>query len=86
MNKIVLNDGTEYIGATCGFSDGVVVCFIPEGKMTDVFADFSDPLKTDHVAFYYGEMSKEYDGYTECIGIFKGRYTPEITVQLFKEA
>lgn len=80
----VLNDGTEYPEAECGYSEGVLWCFIPESaNFAQVFMDFASPEKTQHIVFHFGEMQAEYDGFTDFRGAMKNS-DGRISVQLRK--
>lgn len=81
-----LADGTKYQGAECGYSEGVLWCFIPGGAdFLQVFQDFANPEKTSRIEFHYGEMTDEYTGFTDFRGAMKN-LDGKISVQLRKGA
>lgn len=82
----VLADETEYDGAECGYSEGVLWVYLPaEVNMTSAFMDFSNPEKTQAITFHYGDMSTEYTGFTDFRGIMKN-LDGKMSVQLQRGA
>lgn len=81
---IELADGTEYQNGECGYADGTLVCWLPsDTEMVSAFSAFSNPEKTSHIAFHYGDMQTEYDDFTDLRGIHRD-YDEQIVIQLRK--
>lgn len=95
MNKIKMNDGTEYNVDFCGLSDGVVA-FRMAYPMTasDAALAFSNASATGKITYLLqNEMVPDqpivaavYEGYTRLIGVLIDRWNGTPLIQLVKEA
>lgn len=88
MNRIRLNDGTEYEAELCAAADGVLSLRTHAAfTVADICAVFAVPEKTCRIVCTpdYGEEI-EYAGYTGLTGILRDRWNGKILVQLEKEA
>lgn len=95
MNRIRLNDGTEYPVEFCGLSDNVVGFRIAApGTIADLAPIFGDSKKTDKITYLLDNtlvpdqpiVAAVYEGYTRHIGLLIDRYNGHVTIQLQKEA
>lgn len=68
--RLILLDGTIIENGSCGYADGNLWCWITGYTMQQAAAIFFDPDKTGKIIFEYGEMSDEYEGFTNCINLF----------------
>ena len=68
--RLILKDGTIIEGGRCGYADAHLWCWITGYTMQQAAAIFLDPEKTSRIVYEYGEMSKEYDGFTVCTNLF----------------
>lgn len=69
--RLIMNDGTVIENGRAGYSQGTLVCFVTGFTMQQAANLFFDAEKTSKIIFQYGEMSNEYDGFTNCININK---------------
>jgi hypothetical protein len=53
-----------------GSSAGNLWCWLSGYTMQQAAQIFFDPSKTGKIIFEYGEMSDEYDGFTNCTNLF----------------
>ena len=67
--RLILNDGTVIEDGSCGYADGHLWCWL-FCTMQAAAALFMDPERTEKIVFEYGEMSSEYDGFTNCTNLF----------------
>lgn len=67
--RLIFDDGTVIEDGRCGYSDGHLWCWITGYTMQQAAAVFFDPEKTAKIVYEYGEMSDEYDGYTNCTSL-----------------
>lgn len=71
--KIILADGTEYLGGECGYADEVLWCYLPAGMdVAKVFADFTDLVKTARITFDYTLDAVTYENQTAFRGLWIG--------------
>ena len=68
--RLILMDGTQIENGRCGYSDGHLWCWITGYTMQEAATIFFDAEKTGKIVFEYGEMSDEYNGYTNCTNLF----------------
>ena len=68
--RLILMDGTIIEDGHCGYSEGHLWCWVTGYTMVQAAAIFFDPDKTGKIIYEYGEMSDEYDGYTNCTNLF----------------
>ena len=94
MNRIRLNDGSEYPVEYCGLSDNVVGFRIAApGTIADLAPIFGDPEKTDKITYLLENtlvpdqpiVAAVYEGYTRHIGLLIDRWNGRPMVQLTKE-
>lgn len=69
MEKLILMDGTVIENGTAGYDQGFLWCYLRGYTITQAAQIFFDPSKTGKIIFQYGEMSDEYDGFTNCTAI-----------------
>ena len=82
---LVLADGTEFDRSECGFSEGTLVCWLPsDTDLRTAFDAFSDPNKTSHIVFHYGEMQTAYDNCTEFRSLHRD-YDNRVVIYLQKD-
>ena len=68
MNKIRLNDGTEYPVDRCGAMNDLLLIRIPEGSIMSLVPVFGDPEKTSRIEHYFEGTETDhvvFEGYTE---------------------
>ena len=68
--RLILNDGTVIEDGRCGYSTGSLWCWITGYTMSEAAGIFFDPEKTSIIVYEYGEMSDEYQGFTNCVNLF----------------
>ena len=68
--RLILMDGTTIEDGGAGSSAGMLWCWVTGMTMPQAAQVFFDPTKTGKIIFEYGEMSDEYDGYTNCTNLF----------------
>lgn len=68
--RLIMKDGTTIENGRCGYSEGHLWCWITGYTMQEAAGIFLDPEKTDKITYQYGEMSDEYEGFTDCINLF----------------
>ena len=66
--RLILNDGTAIEGGRAGYAAGSLWLYFA-GTMQQAVSMFLDPAKTARIVFVYGEMSDEYEGFTNCTSI-----------------
>ena len=69
--RLILMDGTILENATAGSAGSFLWCNVPGMTMAQAAAVFLDPEKTGHIVFQYGEMTDEYDGFTNCTALME---------------
>lgn len=69
--RIILKDETVLEDGRCGFSEGLLWCWIKEMTMQQAAEIFFDPNKTGKITYEYGEMSDEYEGFTSIQSLTK---------------
>ena len=69
-SALVFADGTKIEGASCGYAEGNLWCWVTGFTMPQAAQVFFDPAKTERIIFQYGEMTQEYDGFTNCVNLF----------------
>ncbi len=63
--RVILQDGTTYENATCGYAEGFLWVTVPgDQSLPAVSMVFFDPEKTATIVFEYGEMSDTYHDMT----------------------
>ena len=84
MNKIKLNDGTEYAARWCGEASEILTAnIITEQSIDNVAKIFANTKKNCEITFFYGEMSTVYSGFTKLI-LVNGSTDGEYIVSLRK--
>lgn len=83
MYTLTLNDGTVY-GAdfAAALGDTFTAMIVTDETLLEVASKFSDKASTQKMAFKYGEMSAEHEGYTRLIlvnGTTPGKYILSLT-------
>lgn len=68
--RLILMDETTIEGGRCGYSSGRLWCWVSGYTMPEAAAVFFDPGKTGRIVYEYGEMSDEYNGFTDCRSLF----------------
>ena len=68
--RLILLDETTIENGSCGYADGHLWCWIKGFTMQQAAAIFFDPQKTGKIVYEYGEMSDEYEGFTNCTNLF----------------
>ena len=68
--RLIFLDGTTIENGSCGYADGCLWCWITGYTMQQAAAIFFDPAKTGKITYEYGEMSDEYEGFTNCTNLF----------------
>lgn len=63
--SLTLNDGTSLVVTYCGASDGYLWIDVYEKQLFECAVLFSNPELTSHMVYRFGEMSQDYDNYTE---------------------
>ena len=66
MQRLILNDGTTIENGDAGYSDGSLWLFFTGYTMQEMAGMFLDPEKTSKIVYQYGDMSAEYDNFTNC--------------------
>lgn len=94
MNKIRLNDGTEYPVEFCGLADGVVAFRMTEPATISTLAPvMADAEKTAKITYLLDNtlvpdqpvVAAVHEGYTRNIGILIDRWDGKPLVQMTKE-
>ena len=67
--RLILADQTVIENGRCGYSDGHLWCWITGYSMQSAVAMFFDPNRTKRIIYEYGEMSDEYENYTNCTNV-----------------
>ena len=67
--RLILKDGTTIENGEAGYADGKLWVWLPDFTMQSAAAIAFDATKMDKIIFQYGEMSDEYDNFTNCISI-----------------
>lgn len=68
--RVILADGHVHEGCDCGCANGVLVIYLTDGtQFMDAAVEFTDPTKTAHIVYEYGDMTSEYDGFTVIRGV-----------------
>ena len=68
--RLIFDDETVIEDGKCGYSEGCLWCWVTGFTMQQAAVIFFDPAKTQKIVYEYGEMSDEYDGYTNCTNLF----------------
>lgn len=68
--RLILNDETVIEDGSCGYANGCLWCWVTGFTMAEAAAIFFDSEKTAKIVYEYGEMSNEYDGFTNCTNLF----------------
>lgn len=68
--RLILKDGTKIEDGSCGYADGRLWCWVHGYSLQQAARIFTNPAKTGKIVYQYGEMSSEYDGFTECVNLF----------------
>lgn len=76
--KLILKDGTEYADSDCGYAGGFLWCWTSSTSFPQVFADFSDPSKTEEIRWIHGNKETVYYGFTEIDTIRRGENEPGV--------
>lgn len=64
--RLILNDGTIIENGQAGYSSGFLWLYFTGYTMMQMMI-FCDDDKTRKIVFQYGDMSDEYDGFTNCV-------------------
>lgn len=65
--RLILMDGTEIENGHAGTAGSILWLWLPAWTMAQAAeAMIGHPEKTGHIVAEYGEMSDEYEGYTNC--------------------
>ena len=64
--RLILGSLTIENGS-CGLSDGFLWCWVTGYSLPEAANIFFNSGYTQKIIYEYGEMSDEYDGYTNCI-------------------
>ena len=64
--RLILMDGTTIENGTAGYSQGVLCCWFTGYTLPQAAQMFLDPAKTGRIVFEYGQMSDNYEGFTNC--------------------
>lgn len=67
--RLILNDGTIIENGRAGYAEGFLWCYMTGYTMQQAAMLFWDDSKTAKIVFQYGEMSDEYEGFTNCVNI-----------------
>lgn len=67
--RLILNDGTVINDGRCGYADARLWCWIMGYTMSEAAGIFFDASKTERIVYEFGEMTSEYDGFTECVSL-----------------
>lgn len=85
MYKIRLNDGTEFPARWCGAAGDVLTASVmTEQSFVDIAEIFANAEKNRAIAFLYGEMETDYEGFTKLI-LINGSTAGEYIISLRKE-
>lgn len=81
--RIILADDTTFEDSNAGYADGVLWCrvTIADASFAAIATIFSDPEKTAHIRYEYGEMADEYDGFTTVLTIMRTEYGFDISLR-----
>ena len=82
--RLILMDETTIEDGKCGYADGRLWCWLIGYTMQQAAGIFLDPAKTGKIVYEYGEMSSEYDGFTNCTNLFIDN-DGKVSVCLMKE-
>ena len=88
MYKIILKSGSEYPVDWCGARNGVLSAQLMDDTMTmtEAATAFSDAEATGKITYQYGEMTDDYEGYTQLILVQDQRWQGGgIMIQLRRE-
>jgi hypothetical protein len=75
---LILKDGTVLEGSECGYADHNLWCYIKNLSLTETFAVFSDPSKTETIIFRYGNTEEKYVGFTNLDIVHKKEFTVDV--------
>ena len=68
--RLILMDGTVIENGNCGYSAGSLWCWVHGFTMPEAAQIFFDPSKTGKIVYEYGQMTDEYEGFTNCVNLF----------------
>lgn len=68
--RVIFKDGTTIENGSAGYSAGCLWLNLPGYTMAQAAALVFDPEKTDKIVYEYGQMSDEYEGFTNCTSLF----------------
>lgn len=81
--KIVLADETELLESECGYSDGILWCFLKDVDIMSAFRIFANKEKTRTIKFVFGESEITYENFTELTSVSL-TYDGDVNVSLRK--
>ena len=67
--RLILADGTTIENGTAGLSNGFLWCWFTGYTLQQAATLFFNPEKTSRIVFEFGEMSADYDGFTQCTNL-----------------
>ena len=67
--RLILNDGTVIENGEAGYSNGVLWCYFDGYTIQQAGSLFFNASVTAKITFEYGEMTDEYEGFNNCVGI-----------------
>lgn len=67
--RLILNDGEVIEDGRAGYSGGFLWLWFTGYTLPQAAVIFFNPEKTERILFQFGEMEKEYTGFTVCTHI-----------------
>lgn len=69
-SALVFADGTKMKGASCGYAEGHLWCWVTGLSMIQAAQVFLDSAKTDRITFQHGDSEDVFEGFTDCTNLF----------------
>jgi hypothetical protein len=69
-SALIFADGTTIEGASCGYAEGNLWCWVTGYTMPQAAQVFLDPAKTERITFQHGETEDVFEGFTKCTNLF----------------
>ena len=67
--RLILMDGTTIEDGRAGYSGGFLWLYFSGYTLPEAALMLFDPNKTGKIAFQYGEMQDDYEGFTVCTSL-----------------
>lgn len=69
-SALVFADGTKMEGASCGYAEGNLWCWVTGLSMIQAAQVFLDSAKTDRITYQHGDSEDVFEGFLECVNLF----------------